>query len=167
MKTIYSGAICAVLCLAAATAQAADVTITINGQVVAKPCTISTTTANVSLGTLSTSTLQSAGSVSDWKAVALNLTNCPVGTSSVKATFTGTSDSTGTYFLNQGTAGKIAVQLADSSGNNVTNGGTLTSAVSDSTLSTTFNLEVRAITSSGSATQGSIQSVVNVTYTWQ
>lgn len=167
MKTIYSGVICAVLCLAAAAVQAADVTITITGQVVAKPCTISTTTANVSLGTLSTSTLQSAGSVSDWKTVALDLTNCPVGTSSVKATFTGTSDSTGTYFLNQGTAGNIAVQLADSSGNNITNGGTLTSAVSDSSLSSTFNLEVRAISSAGSATQGSIQSVVDVTYTWQ
>ena len=167
MKTIYSGVLCAMLCLAAEAVQAADVTITINGQVVAEPCTITTTTANVSLGTLSTSNLQSAGSVSDWKTVALELTDCPVGTSSVTATFTGTSDSTGTYFLNQGTAGNIAVQLADSSGNNITNGGTLTSAVSDSTLATTFNLEVRAVSSAGSATQGSIQSVVDVTYTWQ
>ena len=98
MKTIYSGAICAVLCLAAATGQAADVTITINGQVVAKPCTISTTTAHVSLGTLPTSTLQSAGSVSDWKAVALKLTNSLVGARIVEATLTGTSDPTGPYF---------------------------------------------------------------------
>ncbi|MFC6376541.1 fimbrial protein [Tatumella terrea] len=166
MKTIYSGIICAVFFMAAVV-QAADVTITINGQVVAQPCTIATTTADVDLGNLSTVNLESAGAVSDWKSVTLDLTNCPVGTSSVKATFSGTSDSTGTYFLNQGTAGKIAVQLADSSGNNITNGGALTSDVNDSTLATSFNLQVRAITPSGSATQGSIQSVIDVTYTWQ
>lgn len=167
MRKSYSGVICVMLFLVAASVQATDVTITVNGEVVAKPCTIATTTANVSLGTLSTSALQSAGSVSDWKTVDLELTDCPVGTSSVTATFAGTSDSTGTYFLNQGTAGNIAVELADSSGNNITNGGTLTSAVSDTTLSTDFSLEVRAITPAGSVTQGSIQSVVDVTYTWQ
>lgn len=146
---------------------AADVTITINGKVVAEPCTIATTTANVDLGNISTTTLASAGSTSDWKSVTLNLTNCPVGTSSVMATFSGTSDSSGSYFLNQGTAGNLAVQLANSSGTNITNGGTLTSTVNDSTLATAFNLEVRAISPDGSTTQGTIQSVVNVTYTWQ
>ena len=165
MKKIISGF--ALIFLALCSARAADVTITINGQVVAKPCTIATTNANVALGNLPTFSLINAGSTSDWKTVTLNLTNCPVGTSNVKATFSGTSDSTGTYFSNQGTAGNIAVQLADSSGNNLTNGSSLTSAVSDSTLATAFNLEVRAITPAGKATQGTIQSVINVTYTWQ
>ena len=167
MKNIFSGLSIFACLLVVMTAQAADVTITINGKVVAKPCTIATSTANVSLGNLSTTSLASAGATSDWKTVTLNLTNCPVGTSSVLATFSGTSDSTGSYFLNQGTAGNIAVQLADSSGNNIANGGVLTSAVSDSSLASAFNLEVRAISPAGSATQGTIQSVVNVTYTWQ
>ena len=35
----------AILALASATIQAADVTITVNGKVVAKPCTVSTTNA--------------------------------------------------------------------------------------------------------------------------
>jgi len=146
---------------------AADVTITVTGQVVAKPCDIETTNANVDLGGISTFSLASAGASSDWKTVTLNLSNCPIGTSKVKATFTGTSDSTGNYFANQGTAGNIALQLADSNGNNVTNGGALSSAVNDSTLATAFNLEVRAISPAGSATQGTIQSTINVTYTWQ
>ncbi|STH71596.1 P pilus assembly protein, pilin FimA [Escherichia coli] len=39
----------AILALASATIQAADVTITVNGKVVAKPCTVSTTNATVDL----------------------------------------------------------------------------------------------------------------------
>ncbi len=42
----------AMLALASATIQAADVTITVNGKVVAKPCTVSTTNATVDLGDL-------------------------------------------------------------------------------------------------------------------
>lgn len=148
-------------------ASAVDVTITVTGQVVAKPCNIETTNANVDLGGIPTFSLASAGAASDWKTVTLNLSDCPIGTSKVKATFSGTSDLTGNYFLNQGTATNVALQLADSSGSNVVNGGSLTSQVSDSTLATSFNLEVRAITPSGSATQGSIKSTINVTYTWQ
>lgn len=148
-------------------ADAVDVTITVSGKVVAKPCDIETTNANVDLGGIPTFSLSSAGAASDWKTVTLNLNNCPVGTSKVTATFTGTSDTTGSYFLNQGDATNVAIQLADSSGNNVTNGGALVSAVNDSSLATAFNLEVRAITPSGNATQGSIKSTINVTYTWQ
>ncbi|WP_249213354.1 MULTISPECIES: type 1 fimbrial protein [unclassified Tatumella] len=164
MRKLIGGVCVFCTCLAVS---AADVTITISGKVVAKPCTIATTNANVALGNLPTFSFVNAGSASDWKTVTLDLTNCPIGTSSVKATFTGTSDSTGTYFSNQGTAGNIALQLADSSGNNLTNGGSLTSTVSDATLSTAFNLQVRAITPVGKVTQGTIQSTIDVTYTWQ
>ena len=47
----------AILALASATIQAADVTITVNGKVVAKPCTVSTTNATVDLGDLYLSVL--------------------------------------------------------------------------------------------------------------
>lgn len=71
----------AILALASATIQAADVTITVNGKVVAKPCTVSTTNATVDLGDLYSFSLMSAGAASAWHDVALELTNCPVGTS--------------------------------------------------------------------------------------
>lgn len=77
--------------------QAADVTITVNGKVVAKPCTVSTTNATVELGDLYTFSLISAGSTSARHTVALDLSNCPVGTSRVTASFSGTADSTGYY----------------------------------------------------------------------
>lgn len=79
----------AMLALASATIQAADVTITVNGKVVAKPCTVSTTNATVDLGDLYSFSLMSAGAASAWHDVALELTNCPVGTSRVTASFSG------------------------------------------------------------------------------
>lgn len=71
--------------------------LTVNGKVVARPCTVSTVNATVELGDLYTFSLIGAGSASAWHSVALDLSNCPVGTSRVKATFSGTADSTGYY----------------------------------------------------------------------
>lgn len=156
----------AILLFTISTAKGVDVTITVNGRVVAKSCTIGTVSTNVALGNLTTFSLVGAGAVSSWHTVNLSLTNCPIGTSRVTAKFTGTSDSTGNYFKNAGSAGNIALQLADSNGNNIQNGGSLTNTVNDSSVSTNFALQVRAISPAGSATQGTIQSTIDVTYTW-
>ncbi|MBT0728471.1 fimbrial protein [Rosenbergiella australiborealis] len=167
MKVIYlyfSGLLLLLVTISAA--KCADVTITINGKVVAMPCTVSTPTANIDLGTLESSDFVTAGSASTWKTFTLNLTNCPIGTSAVTATFSGTSDSSASYFSNTGGAQNMAIQLADANGNNITNGGTQTVSVSDSSQSAVFNLEVRAISTQGKATQGSIQSIINVIYTY-
>nr|WP_248944160.1 fimbrial protein [Serratia silvae] len=147
-------------------AHAADVNITINGKVVAKPCTVSTVSTTVDLGDLYTFNLLSAGATSPWHSVTLNLTNCPVGTSKVTATFSGTADSSRSYYANQGAARNIALQLADSNGLNLPNGSTKAVAVNDASLAASLILQVRAITPGGNATQGSIQSLINVTYTY-
>ncbi|MGL5385907.1 MAG: fimbrial protein [Enterobacterales bacterium] len=147
-------------------AHAADVNITINGKVVAKPCTVSTVSTTVELGDLYTFNLLAAGATSPWHSVTLSLTNCPVGTSKVTATFSGTADSTRSYYANQGAARNIALQLADSGGVNLPNGSTKVVAVNDASLAASLVLQVRAITPSGSVTQGSIQAVINVTYTY-
>lgn len=146
--------------------RAADVNITVNGSVVAKPCTVSTTTANVDLGDLYTFNLVTPGSASQWHSVSLDLVSCPVGTSAITATFKGTVDTTG-YYKNQGTAGNIQLQLQDTAGNNLNNGAQKKLQVSDSTLSTSFPLQVRALSVKGGATQGSIQAAIDVTYTYQ
>ena len=143
----------AILALASATIQAADVTITVNGKVVAKPCTGSTTNA------------MSAGAASAWHDVALELTNCPVGTSRVTASFSGAADSTG-YYKNQGTAQNIQLELQDDSGNTLNTGATKTVQVDDSSQSAHFPLQVRALTVNGGATQGTIQAVISITYTY-
>lgn len=147
-------------------ALAADVTITINGKVVATPCTVATSNVDIDLGTLMSSDFVTAGSSSAWHSFTLNLTNCPVGTSKVTATFSGSSDSSNSYFANTGDATNMAIQLADSDGSNLKNGSSKVVAVNDSSKSAVLNLEVRAITTQGKATQGTIQSIINVTYTY-
>ncbi|STW04829.1 fimbrial protein FimG [Klebsiella grimontii] len=107
----------------------------------------------------------SPGSASGWHDVTLDLSNCPVGTSRVTATFNGTADSTG-YYKNQGTAGNLQLELQDTSGARFNNGTSKTVAVNDATQSTRFPLRVRALTVNGGPTQGTIQAVINVTYTW-
>ena len=167
MKTSYAGLLLAgAVCLNMTPSQAADVTITVNGSVVAKPCTVSTKDVKVELGDLYTFNLRSAGSASAWHEIALNLTRCPVGTSVVTATFSGTTDETG-YYKNLGTATNVQLQLQNASGKDLKNGIQDRVSVNDSTLSASFPLKVRALSVNGRATQGSISSVINVTYTYQ
>ncbi|WP_174509692.1 fimbrial protein [Klebsiella oxytoca] len=154
-----------VLALAVSPLQAADITITVNGKVVARPCTVSTTQATVELGDLYTFSLVSAGAASAWHSVALDLSNCPVGTSRVTASFSGTADATG-YYKNQGTAGNIQLELQDDGGTTLNNGATKSVQVDDTTQSARFPLQVRALTVNGGATQGTIQAVISVTYTY-
>lgn len=166
MKWTYTGWLLAItLATSSPALQAADVTITVNGKVVAKPCTVSTTNATVDLGDLYTFSLVSAGSSSAWHSVALNLSNCPVGTSRVTASFSGTADATG-YYQNQGTAGNIQLELQDDGGTTLNTGATKSVQVDESTQSASFPLQVRALTVNGGATQGTIQAVINVTYTY-
>ncbi|WP_250205882.1 fimbrial protein, partial [Escherichia coli] len=77
MKRLHKRFLLATFCaLFTATLQAADVTITVNGRVVAKPCTIQTKEANVNLGDLYTRNLQQPGSASGWHNITLSLTDC-------------------------------------------------------------------------------------------
>jgi minor fimbrial subunit len=167
MYPTYSGwLLAAMLAMAPPTLQAADVTITINGKVVAKPCTVSTVNATVNLGDLYTSSLVSAGASSPWHRVALNLSNCPVGTSRVTASFSGTPDTIAGYYKNLGTAGNIQLELQDEDGTALNPGTTKEVQVDNATRSASFPLQVRALTARGGATQGTIQAVIDVTYTY-
>lgn len=153
------------LAVSSLTLQAADVTITVNGKVVAKPCTVSTINAAVDLDDLYTFNLIPAGSSSPWHSVALNLSNCPVGTSRVTASFSGMADATG-YYKNQGTARNIQLEVRDEGGTTLNTGARKEVQVDDATQSASFPLQIRAITVDGGATQGTIQAVINVTYTY-
>ncbi|CAI0820521.1 putative fimbrial protein SthD [Serratia fonticola] len=145
--------------------QAADVTITVSGKVVAGPCTVSTSKASVALGDIYSSDMISAGAASEWKPVTLSLTGCPIGTSQVTATFSGTADATG-YYKNMGTAGNIQIELQDDKGTKLNNGIKKAVSVVDATKSASFPLKVRALSVNGAATQGTIQAVISITYTY-
>lgn len=148
------------------TLQAADVTITVNGRVVAKPCTIQTKEANVNLGDLYTRNLQQPGSASGWHNITLSLTDCPIETSAVTAIVTGSTDNTG-YYKNEGTAENIQIELRDDQDATLKNGDSKTVIVDEITRNAQFPLKARAITVNGNASQGTIEALINVIYTWQ
>ncbi len=149
-----------------ATLQAADVTITVNGRVVAKPCTIQTKEANVNLGDLYTRNLQQPGSASGWHNITLSLTDCPAETSAVTAIVTGSTDNTG-YYKNEGTAENIQIELRDDQDATLKNGDSKMVIVDEITRNAQFPLKARAITVNGNASQGTIEALINVIYTWQ
>ena len=154
-----------ILAVASTLSQAADVTITVNGRVVAKPCTVSTPNETVDFGDLYTFSLARPGSTSAWRSVSFDLSNCPAGTSRITATFSGITDSTG-YYKKQGTAGNIQLELQDDGGTSLINGTSKTVQVNDSTQSARFPLQVRVLTVNGQTTQGNIKAVINIAYTY-
>ena len=157
MKRLHKRFLLATFCaLFTATLQAADVTITVNGRVVAKPCTIQTKEANVNLGDLYTRNLQQPGSASGWHNITLSLT----------AIVTGSTDNTG-YYKNEGTAENIQIELRDDQDAALKNGDSKTVIVDEITRNAQFPLKARAITVNGNASQGTIEALINVIYTWQ
>lgn len=140
--------------------------LTVNGRVVAKPCTIQTKEANVNLGDLYTRNLQQPGSASGWHNITLSLTDCPVETSAVTAIVTGSTDNTG-YYKNEGTAENIQIELRDDQDATLKNGDSKTVIVDEITRNAQFPLKARAITVNGNASQGTIEALINVIYTWQ
>lgn len=153
MKRLHKRFLLATFCaLFTATLQAADVTITVIGRVVAKPCTIQTKEANVNLGDLYTRNLQQPGSASGWHNITLSLTDCPVETSAVTAIVTGSTDNTG-YYKNEGTAENIQIELRDDQDATLKNGDSKTVIVDEITRNAQFPLKARAITVNGNASQ--------------
>lgn len=153
--------------------RADPVNINITGKVVASPCIVDTATStlNVDLGNIQASTLNQAGNVSPYKIFDLVLKDCPSGTASVTATFSGAlaPDGTGDY-MNTGTATNVNVQLKESqpSGNGkfLGPGAALTRSVAtDRTV--TFRMGARAITATADVMPGTIVSISQVTFTYQ
>ncbi|WP_409516328.1 fimbrial protein [Atlantibacter sp.] len=153
-------------------AYAADtVNLNITGNVVASPCVVNGGVGNidVDLGNIQATTLAAAGSSSTEIPFDIKLTACPTGTSSVTATFAGTSDPVAgvNYYKSTGTAGNVAVALIQASNSSLKgNGSTITQAVqADRTV--TMSMKAKAYSSAGSATPGTIKSVVTATFTYQ
>lgn len=155
--------------------EAADVTIT--GKVIAASCTVSPVLAGaqeVNLGTLGRTHFQNANDAGDWKSFALNLTNCPAGTSQTTVTFTGTPDGTNaTLFANTepvaSAAPYMAVQMAKDADHSavLSTGSTMTVNVDTLTGTATFPLAARMVTPSGGAQAGQVSSSVLVNFTYQ
>lgn len=98
--------------------------------------------------------------------ITLSLTDCPIETSAVTAIVTGSTDNTG-YYKNEGTAENIQIELRDDQDATLKNGDSKTVIVDVITRNAQFPLKARAITVNGNASQGTIEALINVIYTWQ
>lgn len=156
-------------------AQATDVNI--SGQVIASSCTVSPVLAagqTIDLGTLGRTHFQFANDAGTWTSFALNLTNCPAGTSQTTVTFTGTPDGTNaTLFANTEpaltAAPYMAVQMAKDADHTavLSTGSVMTVAVDALTGTATFPLAARLYTPTGGAQAGQVSSSVLVNFTYQ
>lgn len=158
----YNNVIFLGLCLGLTTysALSADSVIKISGRVLDYGCTVSSDSLNY------TRNLQQPGSASGWHNITLSLTDCPVETSAVTAIVTGSTDNTG-YYKNEGTAENIQIELRDDQDATLKNGDSKTVIVDEITRNAQFPLKARAITVNGNASQGTIEALINVIYTWQ
>ncbi|HDR2350171.1 TPA: type 1 fimbrial protein [Enterobacter asburiae] len=153
------------------TAQASDpVQITVTGNIVASPCTVSTANGSqtVNLGDdLQSADLQKAGSATPWKNFVIQLDNCPDGTTTVDATFHGTPDeSLPEYYKNLGNAKNLAIQLDTSGGAFMLNDGfVLSYKVVHGSV--TYNIAARAYSEKGGVTPGSISSVITIDFAYR
>ena len=152
------------------------VTINVTGKVVASPCTFDTSssTLNIDLGEKGADNLANAYSQFDAKYFDLVMKDCPVGTTKVTATFSGTdaTDATlGKAFKNTGTATNMIVQIKTPPGywesTSLGNGSTLTSDVDATAKTAKFSLVARAITPTGSVSPGTVSASIVVNFTYQ
>lgn len=147
--------------------QAADVTITVNGSVVARACQTGDTT--VDFGNVYTTSLNTPGSATAWQNITLALSDCPVGTSSVKVDFTGPQATDPNYYANSsnpGDAGGIELELQDSLNGLLQNGASRQIPVDFNTGTASLPVKVRVRSENGAPTEGKIDAAITVTYTY-
>ncbi len=146
------------------------VTLNITGNVIASPCQVSSDsiTKSVDLGqNIQASTLQTAGSVTDWVNFDVNLSSCPAGTTKAIMTMHGTADlaNPNDMYRNTGTATNLAVQLQSQAGDQLGNTKTISGTIASNAY--TYKLRARAYTQNGGVMPGSITSVVTATFEYQ
>lgn len=156
--------------LAGSCAKADPVTLNITGNVIASPCQITSdsVTKAVDLGqNIQASSLQSAGSSSDWVNFDINIDTCPTGTTKAIMTMHGTADalSTGDLYKSTGTATNLGVQLQSQAADQLGDGKSITGTIASNAY--TYKLRARAYSTNGAVTPGTISSVVTATFVYQ
>ncbi|WP_101505907.1 fimbrial protein [Erwinia sp. B116] len=153
-------------------AYAVDTSITVNGKVIASACQTGVGAVyNIDLGqNHKESDLASAGSATGYVAQDVVLSNCPGGTNTIKAAFSGTADSLNpTMYANKngtGYATGVAVQLQNAIAS--TDVGNLATMSVNKNVSNQaiFPLRARLYSKNGGAKTGAVEVsvIMNLTY---
>ncbi|MED9311391.1 fimbrial protein [Escherichia coli] len=147
------------------------VDININGLVLASPCVVNggNSAVNVNIGdNIQADSLSAAGSTSSWKDFTLQLTNCPLSTSSFSVAFSGTPDGDiATNYANTGSATNLSLELTTQDGSTTLgNGSSINNTPIPGSHAYDLQLRTRAV-SKGDVMPGSITGLVQATFTYQ
>lgn len=158
--------------LISSNAFADPVTINITGKVTAAACTIDNSgTYNVVMPDVTAATLSTGNTFGGWKEFDVTLSNCPAGTTSVTAKFSGTADGNdANKYANTTGAGyatNVSVQVQNRSGTVADKGNNSTMTVNvDGSRKATFDLQARPFSTPGGATVGNIKTVALMDFTY-
>ncbi len=158
--------------LLSSAAFADQVTVNITGRVTAAACTVDNSGVyNVIMPDVTAAVLNPANSSGTWKTFDVTLSNCPAGTTSVTAKFTGTADTNDSnkYASTTGTgyATNVSVQLQNRTGTVADKGNNSTMNVAvDASKKATYALQARPFSTLGGATPGNISTVVLMDFTY-
>lgn len=151
---------------------AADVTLYINGDIVASSCTVENNGIyNIDLGhNIPSLRLSEANSYSAWKAFYVTLSDCPVGTSRVTAHFTGPVDGTdpGLYAnVNRPDSSRnVAIELQRITGSVNAGSGKSIAVDVDTRRQAIFDMRARIFSVAGGATAGNMSTMVVMNFTY-
>lgn len=145
-------------------AKAQDVVINLTGVVYPSPCTVDTGQLSLNIGKVYASELSVPGSATRWVNETLKLSNCPNTTNAVIAVFGGTQEN-GLY-ANSGTAKNVGIELRTATGT-ILNNNTVININVDSLRRAELPIMARAVSRNGQATDGTINSFINIIYTYQ
>ncbi len=140
-----------------------------SGTVVIPPCIVSTPSLSVDFGDIMASTLANSGSATGWKMTTVRLSNCTNVTDIAILINATMSTANADYIASTGTAQHVAVNATvGPAGTTVKDGLTLAgiNMAGQSDYSTDFYLQV-INDGTGSATAGSVQSAITLTYAFK
>lgn len=170
-RKIIGAAICAFLASAPFAAHAYDSTINFTGQVSANSCTVSTSSA-LTMPTMSTAALGTAGFTAGTTPVDISFSGCTVGVNTVTAFFEqgGNVDATTGNLLNTGTATGVEIGLYNLDGSAVAlNAASGNQNVTPATVtdgSGAAHFVAKYVATSGTVTAGTLASTLYVTFVY-
>lgn len=147
-----------------------DSHVNINANIVASTCKIAATSVNqtVDLGKGRIADLTQKNEATEWQEFAVELTDCPESVTEVTATISGTPDTVASeYYRNTGSAGGVAIDVMDISGNEqLSNGKTLTTSVGIN-QNALLKMKGRIISLAGNTTSGSVAAAVELNFDYR
>ncbi|HGM5490612.1 TPA: fimbrial protein [Serratia fonticola] len=149
--------------------QAANINIA--GNVVASACNVASESVSqdIDFGQLRSTDLKDAGTATVWQPFTVKLTHCPLSTSKVTVTFSGSpSTDDPALFANSGTAKNVGVQVVQDANKMLVqgNGSSMTVNV-DAQHEATYALAARVYSVNGDTVAGTLSSVVVMNFTYQ